>query len=629
MGQTTACLDSSALKCKCRDQEKQEEEGDFAEPTIDLSECILNRPFGSIRYIDETEVGSAEISSLIPADICHEDVNSEDAHEIGSDSDDAHKIGSAPLQQDMDAESLGDFRKMVRIQGEDELAQPSDDLPRSHRTPTRRYTTRLLITHTMGMEPSNCLMIMIENSDAHIENHYKFGKILGSGSYGVVHKAKVLFTGALRAVKSITKSKMKESTFMLKGEVQIMKMLDHPNLLMLFEIFEDSDNFHLVLELCQGGSLDRLLKKKGRMTESQTAITMQQILRAVLYLHRQRICHRDMKADNCLLVASGPVEKAILKVADFGLSLSLEEGAFFTKMAGTPTHMAPEVLARKYRHPCDVWSCGVIAYNLLSGILPFKASKHEEIFKAIRQSSMDKLFGRVEWADIDHDCLNFLMCMMNKNPDERATPQELLEIPWLTSKVPHLDDMTVPSTLVRDLRKFRQSNQFKRAMLQTIASMLAEPDVRMAREIFVLLDRDGDGIFSYEELEAAFISGVLHQTGGIKSSSMPLEELMKELELMKDECSARHKAGGFTYTEFVAATFDQRKADKQGLFKAMFQTLDKNNDQKLQISEITTGRILGNLSSEAIAEVLQAFDDDGDGEICNAEFRRMFSAVCE
>ncbi|CAE8638381.1 unnamed protein product, partial [Polarella glacialis] len=235
------------------------------------------------------------------------------------------------------------------------------------RSPIRRHQGALSVTHTMGVVPSASLQLII-NNDGDLKDYYVLeDRTLGKGTYGVVVPAKVKSTKAPRAVKSIAKVRMKEHVGALKYEIDIMKKIDHPYIIMLYEIFEDLEKLYLVTELCRGGHLHGYVTQNGRLNESAAALAMQQLFRAVFYLHRSFICHRDLKSENLLLSESGPFGGAgannnCLKVADFGLSCIFKPKQIFTAMVGTPSHMAPEVRARKYNFACDYWSCGVIMY---------------------------------------------------------------------------------------------------------------------------------------------------------------------------------------------------------------------------------------------------------------------------
>lgn len=195
-------------------------------------------------------------------------------------------------------------------------------------------------------------------------------KNLGEGSYGAVYKGINKSTGQPRAVKSICKDQMKNLE-RFKSEINIMKMMDHPNIIKLYESFEDKKNIYLVMELCNGGELFDRIIDAGHFKEVQAAIIMQQIIRAIYYMHDNHVCHRDLKPENFIFNTKDPIEKALLKIIDFGLSCTFTDGQVLSTKAGTPYYVAPQVLAGKYDQLSDLWSCGVIMYVLLCGYPPF------------------------------------------------------------------------------------------------------------------------------------------------------------------------------------------------------------------------------------------------------------------
>merc|ERR1712190_309353 len=138
-------------------------------------------------------------------------------------------------------------------------------------------------------------------------------KKLGEGSYGTVCKARNKSTSAIRAVKTISKAQMKNIE-RFKQEIAIMKMMDHPNIIKLFESFEDHRNIYLVMELCSGGELFDRIIESGHFTEVQAAILVQQIVKAICYMHENKVCHRDLKPENLLFQTTHPIETNMLKI---------------------------------------------------------------------------------------------------------------------------------------------------------------------------------------------------------------------------------------------------------------------------------------------------------------------------
>jgi calcium-dependent protein kinase len=162
--------------------------------------------------------------------------------------------------------------------------------------------------------------------------------------------------------------------------------MDHPNIIKLYEVFEDNRYIHLIMELSTGGELfDRILDritKKNLYTEKEAASIFKQMMSAICYCHAQSICHRDLKPENLLL--GSPAEDAPIKVIDFGLSkiFNSSNHKMSTKV-GTAYYVSPEVLAGDYDEKCDIWSAGVILYILLTGEPPFNGANDNEIYKKI------------------------------------------------------------------------------------------------------------------------------------------------------------------------------------------------------------------------------------------------------
>ena len=174
----------------------------------------------------------------------------------------------------------------------------------------------------------------IKSKGGKVEDSYKFDikKLLGSGTYGNVIKATQNGTNELRAIKVIQKNKVRnKERFQL--EIDIMRQLDHPNVIKLYETFEDARNLYLVMELCDGGELFDRIIAKGHFNEKEARNLFTQMMLALNYCHANKICHRDLKPENFLLLTKA--DDSPLKVIDFGLSTYISE-----KGAGTTAKVA-------------------------------------------------------------------------------------------------------------------------------------------------------------------------------------------------------------------------------------------------------------------------------------------------
>lgn len=263
-----------------------------------------------------------------------------------------------------------------------------------------------------------------------IHDRYKFIRVLGYGQFGVVREAIKIDNNHQSqsaenkkyAVKSLNKERVKRNMMILKRELEILQLVDHPNIIKLYETYEDSKYIHLVMELCTGGDILDNLISKGSIIETEVARIMQKMLSALNHLHSLKICHRDLKPENFLFATSD--EDAEIKLADFGMSVKFGEDEMMTKV-GTPYYVAPEILKSNYGKECDIWSLGVVMYLLLSGKQPFKSANMNELFQKIARA--DFTFEDTQWSNISGDAKELIARMLVVNPTCRITINQALD----------------------------------------------------------------------------------------------------------------------------------------------------------------------------------------------------------
>ena len=215
-----------------------------------------------------------------------------------------------------------------------------------------------------------------------IKETYKIESTLGKGSFATVKKAKNRATGERFAVKVLSKKKMSdEDKLGMMMEIDILKQIDHPNIVRLIDVFEDERHLCLVMELMMGGELfDKILEEEV-FSEAEAREATKGIIDAIQYCHNKGIAHRDIKPEN-LLLQSKEGGLSTLKIADFGLAKMLEGNALASTTCGTPGYVAPEVLEQKpYGKECDYWSIGVVTFILLSGSPPFYGEDNFALFE--------------------------------------------------------------------------------------------------------------------------------------------------------------------------------------------------------------------------------------------------------
>ncbi|GIX86962.1 hypothetical protein CDAR_537076 [Caerostris darwini] len=263
---------------------------------------------------------------------------------------------------------------------------------------------------------------------------YRLLKTIGKGNFAKVKLAKHLPTGKEVAIKIIDKTQLNPSSLQkLFREVRIMKILDHPNIVKLFQVIETEKTLYLVMEYASGGEVFDYLVAHGRMKEKEARAKFRQIVSAVQYCHQKRIIHRDLKAENLLL--DGEMN---IKIADFGFSNEFVPGQKLDTFCGSPPYAAPELFqGKKYDGPeVDVWSLGVILYTLVSGSLPFDGANLKELRERVLRGKY-----RIPFY-MSTDCENLLKKFLVLNPGKRASLEAIMKDKWMN--VGYEDDELKP-----------------------------------------------------------------------------------------------------------------------------------------------------------------------------------------
>ncbi|XP_066149235.1 serine/threonine-protein kinase BRSK2 isoform X1 [Euwallacea fornicatus] len=254
---------------------------------------------------------------------------------------------------------------------------------------------------------------------------YRLEKTLGKGQTGLVKLGVQCVTGKKVAIKIINREKLSESVLMkVEREIAIMKLIDHPHVLGLTDVYENKKYLYLVLEHVSGGELFDYLVKKGRLTPKEARRFFRQIISALDFCHSHSICHRDLKPENLLLD-----EKNNIKIADFGMASLQPMGSMLETSCGSPHYACPEVIrGEKYDgRKADVWSCGVILYALLVGALPFDDDNLRQLLEKVKRG----VFHIPHF--VPPDCQSLLRGMIEVNPEKRLTLSDINKHPWVTA----------------------------------------------------------------------------------------------------------------------------------------------------------------------------------------------------
>ncbi|KAF9680580.1 hypothetical protein SADUNF_Sadunf06G0136600 [Salix dunnii] len=252
---------------------------------------------------------------------------------------------------------------------------------------------------------------------------YKVGRTIGEGTFAKVKLAVDTTNGHNVAIKIMDKNMVMESDLknQVQREIRTMKLLHHPNIVRIHEVIGTKTKIYMVMEYISGGQLADKLSYANKLDESEARKIFHQLIDAVDYCHTRGVYHRDLKPENLLLDGKGN-----LKVSDFGLSAFHKPASMLTTACGSPCYVAPELIANKGYEgaAADVWSCGIILFELLSGYLPFDERNLIMLYKKISTAQ----YTCPQWFTESQKKL--ISRILNPNPRKRITISEIIEDEW-------------------------------------------------------------------------------------------------------------------------------------------------------------------------------------------------------
>ena len=447
-----------------------------------------------------------------------------------------------------------------------------------------------------------------------ITQYYEIIKKIGEGGYGKIYKVKNKESGDIRAMKQILKSKIPDID-KFQNEIKILSMVDHPNIVRLFEVIEDDKYFNLFQELCTGGEL--LSKVQKPLKEKEIAKIFKQIMSAIAYCHEKGIVHRDMKLENILF--STESEDSPIKIIDFGLSVllgkkdvkenevtDLKKYGFkrMTTKVGTIYYMSPEVIKGNYDEKCDIWACGVILYTLLAGYPPFNGQTDKDIYNMISKMSFD--FEQPVWKGVSKYAKELIKKMLSP-AKSRYTAEEVLNSKWLSVKTKKNDEKINYYLDYKHIEKYKSYNKFKQAILTFIASRLSSEESDKIRNIFCSIDESQKGFITYEDF-----SNYLINECNIDEFSDKQNEIKKAFKSVDID-----QNNAIDYTEFLAANIDDNIYLKEEKLKEAFRKFDLEDVGYIKKEDIIRVLKLDNLEDkDKIAnKIIEENDFDKDGKI--------------
>ncbi|KAJ1605639.1 calcium/calmodulin-dependent protein kinase [Cryptosporidium canis] len=479
-----------------------------------------------------------------------------------------------------------------------------------------------------------------------INDLYTFHYQLGTGTYGEVFLVTENYTRQRRVCKIVDKVKCRRKLDEIDHEVEILKQLDHPGLVHIYEVYEDRLNLYFILEFCAGGnlfhSLQDAIQSGFRFSEFHISRIIQQILLAIRYLHLKRVVHKNLKPQNILLTNSFGSGNTSVKLVDFGLAeiFSSEQAglADLSSLSAGPSsaaqtrdrsqdstpklsHLAPplapdaprddaqdesspsahqtcleftapELLkGEPFSFSLDVWSVGVIMYSIITGRHPFCGKTRAET----RHNICHGVAAISEITCVSNACKSLLARLLEKNPRERISVDEALGHDWFSVSHSSYCEVDIGAPLLAHLKAYTRQSDLKHILIHMLSHQLAldTTQINMATSVFKSLDTDNDGSLSVSELSCGL------QKLGISPRESSI--IIKAMDIDGN--------GAISYSEFISACHIWRQNEVRQL-KSFFMKIDRNNQGKITREEFK--QLLKAQKSKLLSNITRSFSAGND-----------------
>ena len=411
---------------------------------------------------------------------------------------------------------------------------------------------------------------------------YEYIQMLGSGSFGKVRLYVDRQCKTLRyAIKTLKKDFLNKHILdSIEREVDILRSLDHPNIVKYFETYEDDHFIHIVMEYIPGDNLFKLItnKKYFKFTEKEICQLITCLLKAVLFLHHNNIVHRDIKPENILF--SVPGDFNALKLIDFGLSIQ-KNAKNENRRVGTPYYMSPEMIHGNFVYESDMWSIGVILFIMVTGKQPFRAHDKEGVFEKILNGKYDK--KSLDKSKCSIELKDLIKKTLVKDYKKRISVESALQHKWFSLFEDNKNNFQVIDQDILDsLQNFQYTNILQKETFYYLAKLSNDKEILKLKKAFEIIDKDNSGEIEYEEIPKIF------EDLGIQASEQELKNIFNSLDF--------HCDGKVNYSEFLAGTISSLKIYKDDKLFSAFKYFDVNDE-----GYITSESILSALKASNVA----------------------------
>ena len=413
---------------------------------------------------------------------------------------------------------------------------------------------------------------------------YEITKELGKGTFATVYLVKHRKSGAIRAMKEIQRDQEEDSEISIANEINILMKLDHPNIVKIFEFYVSPSTFYLITEYCPCGSLyDLIDKNNGPFTEIQTSYIMYQLFSAVNYFHKMKVIHRDLKPEN-ILINKNENGFVSIKICDFGTSLRFKRGEIQNEIVGSIYYIAPEVLRKKYDAKCDIWSCGVIMYILLTGYPPFSGKDNQTIMNKI----LDGKYNTARLNKRCKACIDLIDNLLETDIDLRIRADVALKHKWFDIYKSReirtdIEDPNVIEKYINNLKNYQKSSNITEFALAYLIHNHPElEEVDLACKIFAKIDKKGNGKIKKEDFYEGLSS--FYQSDTLKEDVSKIFGNKKYID----------------YEEFIRASIDKKIFLTEESLQFAFNYFDKNGSGEITADDICSIFSEGNLTKKEI-----------------------------
>ena len=447
---------------------------------------------------------------------------------------------------------------------------------------------------------------------------YTIKKTLGKGGFGEVFLVIHNITGSIRAMKAIKKIDNYDGNNDLEvlNELNVLKKMDHPNIIKIFEFYIGDDSYYLVTEYCSGGDLFDFITGNN-LNEIQVAYIMFQIFSALNYCHKMKIMHRDLKPEN-ILISKNENNFLRVKICDFGGSQIFKKGDVQKEFIGSSYYVAPEVILQNYNFKCDMWSCGIIMYILLTHKIPFFGEDEEVYHKILYEKYNTKKLSKFSVNTKD-----LISKLLERESNKRLNAEQALEHKYFEEfKVKDLlnkiKDKKKIEKFIQNLKKYKRKSILQETILAYLIHNFPDlEDISDACKLFDKIDAKGNGKISLEDLYIGL--SVIIESDKLRDD---IVEIFSNLDTDKNNYLG--------YEEFIRGAIDKNCLLEENVLKFAFKYFDKENNGVITIKEISCvfkDHIKTKDITETLNKIISEVDEDGDGKITFEKFCKLMRNI--